>query len=122
MAVYTGTAGTLTLVGGYVTNAKSWELSIAADIHDSTAFTGAVVWRSKASGLLAATGSYTCYMDTAVAVVTAGITGAMVLTASAGRTFSFDAVVGDVSIGVDVGGGLSEVTISFESTGVVAIG
>ena len=121
MAVFTGQAGDVAVAGGYVANVKEWNMTIDVDIHDSTVFIPPAVWRTKEGGLLTASGSFSCYADTAVDLVLPGITGAATFTLTGAQTITGDIILTNFTIGVDVGGGLSEVMYTYESTGVIAI-
>ena len=120
MAVFTGQGGNVTFAAGYVTNVKSFEVNVPVDIHDSTVFNPAVTWKSKTGGLKEGSGSYVCYLDTAVAIELPGVTGVATFLESGARTVTGTILISNVALGVDVGGGLSEVTFSFEFNGEVA--
>jgi len=122
MAVFTGQAGNVTFATGRVTNVYKWEINIASDLHDSTAFIPPALWRTFAGGLSGATGSYVCFADDTLAAILPGAAAAgATFLLTGGRTITGSIVVSDFTIGSDVGGGLCELTVNFTFSGVVAV-
>ena len=123
MPVFTGQAGNVTFATGRVTNVYKWEINIASDLHDSTAFIAPALWRTFAAGLSGATGSYVCFADDTDAAILPGAAAPAlaVFLLTGGRNIQGDILVSDFTIGSDVGGGLCELTVNFTFSGVVAV-
>ena len=119
MAEVGGYGGDVTLGGGlageYVTAVKSWTMNYEVQAHDSTDF-ASVGEGDVVRGVRKWSGSYTCSLDSAVAITSTlpGTAGTAIFTASAGRTFSGSIMITAVSFGAGVGA-LNEATISYES-------
>ena len=120
MATASGVTGTLTFVGGYVTNVKAWTLDYNAEILETTDFT-ATGPRTYLGGLTDWSGSYTCNYDaTTIAVIPGAAAGSLVLTALTAQTFTGDAILESFSLSTSVDG-LPEYTGNFRGTGPLAI-
>jgi len=120
MATASGVTGTVTLVGGYVTNVKAWTMDHNADMLDTTDFTSTGP-RTFLGGLTQWSGSYTCNYDaTVIAVAPGAAAAALVLTALTGQTFSGNAILESYSINASVEG-TPEFTANFQGTGALAI-
>ncbi len=120
MAEITGETGDVTLVGGYISNVKSWTLEYEGEAVDSTDFASVGV-RDFIPGLTSWRGTYNCSVDDTVILIAPGAAAAaLVLTASAGRTYTGDAIVTNLAIAVTPEA-INELVVSFQGTGILGI-
>lgn len=71
-----GKCGNVTYANGYVVGPKAWSMAIACAVHESTAFASTCpTYASFVPGMISATGSYTCYIDSATSLAAAATSG-----------------------------------------------
>ncbi len=130
MAKLTGATGSITIpdaAGGQDHLVTAWRGNLTREIHDGTTFDDAGNARRKIGGAYHITGSCDAWLDdtdppligTMDDVDGAPTTG-FILTATTGRTYTFDGIISDIAPSVEKVG-QARVTITFESSGDVVI-
>ena len=119
MAAINGMTGNAAITGGYVTNVHQWEADITAEALDTTPFSPTSNYRTRIAGLLDWSGSWTCWTDDTTALVAAGTSASLVLTAASGKTYTGNVVVTSVRTGISADGSQRTTTSSFVGAGAV---
>jgi predicted secreted protein len=125
MASVTGKDGQVLYTSTVVAGVKEWTLDYNADLFDITAFAAtAPTHKSKAAGLLSATGTFTGVVQSDATGIsgcfTPGTSYTLHLIQEDDSEWSFTAFVSNVNVGVVVDGEAT-VSASFESSGDVTV-
>lgn len=112
MAAVNGTNGNFTFAAGYVANVKSFSMDDETESLESTAFASAGQ-RDFIAGLQTWSGTYECLLDGTTVLIRSGTSGAAVLTASTGRTYSGTILVTRAGVRVAVDG-INMVSFAFK--------
>jgi len=127
MAALSGATGSVTntAVVGQTTLITRWTASVERDIHDISNFDTATNERTKLGGMMDLKGTCEGTVDDGAMLVLTQLqaedstgTAAFVLTSKAGNTYSFTAIVSNLSMDVPKGG-VQTWSMAFESSGAI---
>src|SRR5574343_780305 len=102
MAKLHGKDGSIAFAGGYVSHCFAWSIDRAQELAEASEL--GHVNREKAAGLKAATGTYSCYVDSATALVDVGTTGTATFTMGTGQTATAKIIISGVTVSVGLDG------------------
>ena len=105
----------LAAASGYATNAHAYSIELVADDLLTTPF--GATFQQRIAGLIAASGSYDCYLDSVTPLPTAGDTDTLTLTIDAGLTFTIPTVIADAESRASSEGADRHVVITWSSSG-----
>ena len=103
----------LAALAGYDTNVHAYSIELVADDLLTTPF--AAAYQTRIAGLLGASGSYDCYLDSVTPLPQAGAADTLTLTIAAGMTFAIPIVVTDAEGRASAEGADRHVTITWVS-------
>ena len=108
----------LTMAGGYyTTNAHSASIELVCKDLPTTPFGADYITRI--AGLVSASGSYDCYLDSVTPLPTRGSSDTITLTVDAGETYEIPILIGNVESRVSASGDDRHVVVSWESRGAI---
>lgn len=129
MAALSGATGSVTVVGGgQTTLITRWTCSIERDIHDISNFDNSTNERTKLGGMMDLKGTVegtvndAAMPDIATQMQAEDSTGTptFVLLTKAGKSYTFTALISNISMDVPKGG-VQTFTMAFESSGAIVV-